>query len=124
MCNSNFLNLENSRQNLTENPMTVSSYHILQEGPNNLTRILLARTYPSHLIIKNIKKALIYTPSNFLFNRHNIQKQSFCPLIAIQRNCLLLPGHLSFYLPTPNPAAFRTILSSPHKHMAHHNTIP
>ena len=33
---------------------------------NNLTRILLAWAYPLHVIIKNIKKTLIYTGSNLL----------------------------------------------------------
>ena len=33
-------------------------------------------------------------------------------------------GHLNFYLPTQIPAAFIAILSTPHKHMAYHNTIP
>ena len=37
---------------------------------------------------------------------------------------LQLSGHLNLYLPTQNPAAFTTILSNPHKHLAHHNTIP
>ena len=36
----------------------ISEDHILQEELNNLTRILLARTYPPHLVIKNIKKSL------------------------------------------------------------------
>ena len=35
--------------------MIISEDHILQEKLNNLTRILLARAYPLHLIIKNIK---------------------------------------------------------------------
>ena len=35
-----------------------------------------------------------------------------------------LSAHLNLYLPTQNPAAFTTILSTPHKHMAQHNTIP
>ena len=34
----------------------ISEDHILQEELNNLTRILLACSYPLHLIIKNIKK--------------------------------------------------------------------
>ena len=36
----------------------------------------------------------------------------------------LLSGPLNIYLPTQNPAAFTTILCTPHKHMAYHNTIP
>ena len=38
--------------------MIISEDHILQAELNNLTRILLARSYPLHLIIKNIKKSL------------------------------------------------------------------
>ena len=37
--------------------MTLSEDHILQSAHNNLTRILLGRSYPLHLIIKNIKKS-------------------------------------------------------------------
>ena len=49
--------------------MIFSKDHILQEKPKNLTGILLARAYPLHLIIKNIKKALIYNRSNLLSQR-------------------------------------------------------
>ena len=41
--------------------MIISGDHILQEELNNLTRILLARAYPLHLIIKN-KKSLDTQP--------------------------------------------------------------
>ena len=46
--------------------MIISEDHILQEELNNLTRILLARAYPLHLIIKNIKIALTHNPNNLL----------------------------------------------------------
>ena len=36
--------------------MIILEDHILQAELSNLTRILLARAYPLHLIIKNIKK--------------------------------------------------------------------
>ena len=36
--------------------MIISEDHILQKEFNNLTRVLHARAYPLHLIIKNIKK--------------------------------------------------------------------
>ena len=49
--------------------MIISEYHILQEELNNLTRILLARAYPLHFIVKNIKKVLIYNHSNLLSER-------------------------------------------------------
>ena len=35
-----------------------------------------------------------------------------------------LSGHLNLYLSIQNPAAFITILSTLHKHMTDHNTIP
>ena len=38
--------------------MIISEDNIVQEELNNLKRILLARAYPLHLIIKNIKKSL------------------------------------------------------------------
>ena len=41
----------------------------MQEELNNLTRTLLARTYPLHLIIKNIKKALTHNRNNLLSQR-------------------------------------------------------
>ena len=47
----------------------ISEDHILQEELNNLTRILLARAYPLHLIIKNIKKALTHNCINLLSQR-------------------------------------------------------
>ena len=47
--------------------MIISEDHILQEELNNLTRILLARAYPLHLINKNIKiAALTHNPNNLL----------------------------------------------------------
>ena len=49
--------------------MIISEDHILQEQLNNLTRTLLARAYPQHLIIKNIKKALAHNPNNLLSQR-------------------------------------------------------
>ena len=49
--------------------MIIYEDHIFQEKLKNLTRILLVRAYPLHLIIKNFKKSLIYTRSNFLSQR-------------------------------------------------------
>ena len=44
--------------------MIISEDHILQEELNNLTRILLARAYPLHLIIKKVKKSLDPQPQS------------------------------------------------------------
>ena len=46
--------------------MIIYEDQILQEELNNLIHILLACTYPLYLIIKNIKKILIYIRSNLL----------------------------------------------------------
>lgn len=46
--------------------MIIFEDHILQEELNNLTCILLACAYQLHLIIKNIKIALIYIRSNLV----------------------------------------------------------
>ena len=48
--------------------MIISEDHILQEELNNLSRILLARTCPLHLIIKN-KKALTHNRNDLLSQR-------------------------------------------------------
>ena len=48
--------------------MIIPEDHILQAELNNLTRILLARAYPLHLIIKNIKKALTHS-RNYLLSQ-------------------------------------------------------
>ena len=49
--------------------MIISEDHILQEELNNLTRILLARAYPLHLIIKNVKKVLTHSRNHLLSQR-------------------------------------------------------
>ena len=48
--------------------MIISEDQILQAGLNSLTRILLARAYPLHLIIKNINKALTHS-RNYLLSQ-------------------------------------------------------
>ena len=125
--------------------MIISEYNIFQEELNNLTSILLAHAHPHHLIIKNIQKVLIYTHSNLLSQRTpHIEKKTFFPsLLPFQTKInhseplyirigtqltmaphLPLSGHLNLYLSTQNLAAFTTIVPTPHKHMAYHNTIP
>ena len=108
MCKSTFLNLENSRQNFTESPLTAWSYFNFTPTTHsavkkvsfihkrsdttwsspkttsfrkNLSSILLVHTYPPHLIIKNIKKALIYTHSNFLSQRTPRAEKNTLPII-------------------------------------------
>ena len=53
--------------------MTISDDIILQEELNNLTCILLARAYPLHLIIKNIKKALTH-PQSLVILTNNLHR--------------------------------------------------
>ena len=173
MCNSTFLNLENSRQNLTKKPtgcitivhfhshhplnckegiiysralrynMIISEDYTLQEELNNLTHILLAHVQPLYLVCKNIKKPSSTPAVTRYLNGHYTQKQIFSPLsltsqtqenhsqlpsIRIGTQLLMVPrfslsSHLNLYLPIQNLAAFTTILSTLHKHVAHHNTI-
>ena len=62
--------------------MIISNDHILQEELNNLTRILLARAYPLHLIIKNIKKALTHTRNLLLSQRTTHTETNILPIIT------------------------------------------
>ena len=55
----------------------ISDDHILQKELKNLTRILLARAYPLHLIIKNIKKALTHKCHYLLFQQTPKTSQHF-----------------------------------------------
>ena len=116
--------------------MIISEDHILQAEPNNLIRILLARAYPLHLVIKNIKKTLDpqpqlpvistnttykdqhsshYNPSlrrGQTTDSHHTQKLAhFC-----QRHHNL--HHLAIQ-PTPNPTLFTL-----HKNRVAHGKTP
>ena len=62
--------------------MIISDDHILQEELNNLTRIILARAYPLHLIIKNIKKALTHTRNLLLSQRTTHTETNILPIIT------------------------------------------
>ena len=134
--------------------MIISENYILQEELNNLTRILLARAYPLHLIITNIKKLSSTPAATSCLNGHHIQKQSFFPssfpsqtlifsipsipspftLIATTlKNWHIIADDatLSAIWPSkPLPVYSKSsiiltaILSTLHKHMAYHNTIP
>ena len=62
--------------------MIISEDHILQEKLNNLTCILPACAYPLHLIIKNIKIALIYIRSNLVSQGTlHTEKKNILPII-------------------------------------------
>ena len=66
--------------------MIISEDHILHEELNNLTHILLAWTYPLHLIIKNIKKALTRN-RNYLLSRWTPQSETnILPIVTLFSN--------------------------------------
>ena len=62
--------------------MIISEDHILQAELNNLTRILLARAYPLHLIIKNIKNALTHSRNYLLYQRTPHTETNILPIIT------------------------------------------
>ena len=125
--------------------MIISEDHILQEYLDNLTRILLARAYPLHLIIKNIKNALTYNRNNLLWQRTPQTETNIPPnvtpfpdisklfTVTVHKNWhtiasdtlhSLLSCCPNPYQPIPNPASFTTILSTLHKRIAPHGRIP
>ena len=124
--------------------MIILEDHILQEELSNLTCILLARAYPLHLIIKNIKKALTHNRNHLLSQGtpqtginilpivtpfSDMGKVLTEPNIEIGTILLMKPfsppfGHLNPYQTTPNLAAFTTTLLTLHKHMAPHSRTP
>ena len=82
-------------------------YHVKSQGAQN---------YEAHNILLNL---LWRPPVNLIFQA----------LIRIDKQLpvtphFLLSGHLNLYLPIQNLGTFTTIWFTPHKHMAHHNTIP
>ena len=109
--------------------MIISEDHILQEELNNLTRILLARAYPLHLIIKSIKKALTHSRNDLLSQRTPQSVTNILPIVTpfqswanssrqqYIRTGTPLPmtprfphfGHLNPCQPIQNPAAYTTI---------------
>ena len=124
--------------------MIISEDLILQEELNNLTRVLLDCAYPLHLIIKNKKKPWSTTAIICYPNEHHRQKPTFSPFQLLSQTLANYSGQLYIristimpitpysppfdhpkpYQPIPNPAAFITILSTLHKHMAPHSRIP
>ena len=62
--------------------MIISEDHILQAELNNLIRILLARAYPLHLIIKNIKKTLTHCRNYLLSQQKPHTKTNILPIIT------------------------------------------
>ena len=62
--------------------MIISEDHILQEELNNITRILLARAYPLHLIIKSIRKALTHNRNNLLSHQTPQSETNILPILT------------------------------------------
>ena len=63
--------------------MIISEDHIPQAELNNLTRILLARSYPLHVIIKNIKKALTHSRNYLLSQRTLHTETNILPIVTL-----------------------------------------
>ena len=106
---------------------------------------MLARAYPLHLIIKNIKESPHLHPQQLAISTDTTYRnKSILPILTpfsytgksfigtIRNNWHTINDEFTLsavwrsksYLPTQNQAAFTTILSNPHKHMVYHNTIP
>ena len=126
--------------------MIISEDHILEAELNNLTRILLARAYPLHLIIKNIKKALTHNCNYLLSQRTPHTETNILHIITpfsdmgkqLTRSYTeigtLLPtiphsppsGYPDLCRPTLNPTVFIATLfiTTLDKHMVPHSKIP
>ena len=76
-CKEGIIYLQALRYNII-----ISEDHILQAELNNLSRILLARSYPLYLIIKNIKKALIHSRNCLLSQRTPHTETNILPIIT------------------------------------------
>ena len=112
--------------------LIISEDHILQEELNNLTRILLVCTYPLHLIIKNIEKALTHN-RNKLVSQHTPQLEANILPIAtpfsdigklfmatIHKNWHTIANGTTFFTIWPSkPLSAYTKSSNIHKHLAH-----
>ena len=112
--------------------MIISEDHILQEELNHLTRILLARTYPLHLIIKNIKKALTHSRSYLLSQRIPHTETNILPIVIpfsdmgkqlsaiVHRNWHTVVNDTTLSTIWPSkPLSAYTKSNSIHDHLAH-----
>ena len=112
--------------------MIISEDHILQEELSSLTRILLARTYPLHLIITNIKKALTHNRNNLLSQRTPKTVTNILPIITpfsdtgklftatIHKNLHTIANDTTLSIIwTSKPLSVYTKSSSTHNHLVH-----
>ena len=123
--------------------MIISEDHILQAELNNLTRILLARAYPLHLIIKNIKEALTHSRNYLLSQRTPHTETNILPIITpfsnmsrqftatIHRNWHIVVNNITLSTIWPSkPLSAYTKSNSIHnhlvlyKHMVPHSKTP
>ena len=112
--------------------MIIPEDHILQAELNNLTRILLARAYPLHLIIKNIKKALTHSRNYLLSQRTPHTETNILPIITpfsnmsrqftatIHRNWHIVVNNITLSTIWPSkPLSAYTKSNSIHNHLVH-----
>ena len=112
--------------------MIISEDHILQAELNNLTRILLARAYPLHLIIKNIKKALTHNRNYLLSQRTPHTETKILPIITpfsdmgkqlaviIHRNWHIITNDITLStIWSSKPLSAYTKSNSIHNHLVH-----
>ena len=120
-----------------------SNDHILQEELSKLIRILLARAYQLHLIIKLIKKPLTKIHNHLLSQQTTHRETNILAIVtpfssigksfeaAIHKHWHTIPddatpltsGHPNLYLLIQNPTAFTTTLSTLHKQIAYLSKI-
>ena len=126
-CKEGIIYSEALRQN-----MIISEDRILQAELNNLTRILLARSYPLHLIIKNIKKALTHSRNYLLSQRTPHTETNILPIITpfsnmsrqftatIHRNWHIVVNNITLSTIWPSkPLSAYTKSNSIHNHLVH-----
>ena len=112
--------------------MIISENHILQAELDNLTRILLAHSYPLHLIIKNIKKALTHSCNCRLSERTPHTETNILPIISpfsdigkqltaiIHRNWEIVANDTTLSTIWPSkPLSAYTKSKSIHNHLVH-----
>ena len=112
--------------------MIISEDHILQTELNNLTCILLARSYLLHLIIKNIKKALTHSRNYLLSQQTPHTETNILPIIipfsdigkqltaTIHRNWEIVANDTTLSTIWPSkPLSAYTKSNSIHNHLVH-----
>ena len=112
--------------------MIISGDHILEAELNNLTRILLTRSHPLHLIIKNMKKASTHSCNYLLSQRTPHTQTNILPIITpfsdigkqltaiIHKNWQIVANDTTLSTIWPSkPLSAYTKSNSIHKHHVH-----